>query len=277
MKPLISFRKKILDSYEDVYLNGQLEIDTNYKTIYCNNFFEFFLVIIKSNNIKERYNKMTNKSYLIESFDTSLFNASNFGDILMDLSEGTIDYIIENDAIDVIPFVKTVKSIVKGSLAIRDRQLLRKTAKFIISFNNKLVKLEKLNNYKKKLESNKFRANELERVLFLIDRFIDEQKSTILGNIYFFYINEDISYDEFLEMSDVLEKIFINDLNFMVQGYKNSDIFEFDNYFRLNLSYSSRLVSLGLVNIGSYFYDDSFYNEFYSKTELGQVICKFLK
>jgi len=67
---------------------------------------------------------------LVPNFKNTLFN-DNVKDIALDFSEMGIDAAINNDILAEVPIAKSIVAFCKTGVAIRDRNLLKQTLRFI--------------------------------------------------------------------------------------------------------------------------------------------------
>lgn len=178
---------------------------------------------------------------IIQSFKETVFSEDSKR-IIGNVAEITIDSILEEGLLKQIPIVSTVTSLCKIAINLHDRNLLKQTLSFINEFNSGEIDNAKLEKYKERMSNNKIAEKELGRVLIILNRIIDEKKSKILAKLYLAYINENISWDKFCELSEISEKIFVQDIEVLLDIKENSNIFNEEkvhNYLRL--------VSLGLL------------------------------
>lgn len=167
--------------------------------------------IIKKIKVKEeKKDKMDgiHMEKLTEDFSKSLF--CNITDITQDYSEIGIDIFIENDLIKEIPIIKTLVNIFKIGKNIRDKNLLKQTLIFMQELKKNNIEEEKLKKYKDEIENDrKKREEELERVLWLLNSFIDKEKSIMLSRFFKEYVRQTITWDEFCEYSEIINRLFI--------------------------------------------------------------------
>lgn len=156
-------------------------------------------------------------SNLITSFNNSL--SVDVLDVLGDFVETSIDGIIENEIINAIPIVKTVKLFIKGSMAFREKHFLKNTLYFLRELKNKTITKEKLEAYRNKIKNNRCFESELERVMFLIDKQSEVEKIIYIGKLYSEAINLNISYDDFVDYSELVDRIFLSDINALKEGW----------------------------------------------------------
>ena len=128
---------------------------------------------------------------------------------------------------------------------IHDRNLLRHTLKFIRTFHENTISPAKLKKYRDKLLNNPhFAEEELGRVIILLNSNIDIKKSELLAKFYRAYVNEEINWATFCELSDITSRLFISDLQLLyeVNTGQITDTTQCPAYK------ADRLISLGLLN-----------------------------
>ena len=152
---------------------------------------------------------------LVPDLNNTLFN-DNVKDIALDFSEMGIDAAINNDILAEVPIAKSIVAFCKTGAAIRDRNLLKQTLKFIDEFRKNTISSEKVEAYKRKMENSKFAEKELSRVIYLLDCNIDTIKSGVLARMYASYIDGNINWNVFCELSDLNSRVFITDYKALV-------------------------------------------------------------
>jgi hypothetical protein len=175
---------------------------------------------------------------LVTEFKNSLFN-DDVTDLCIDLTEIGIDSVMDEGVLSEVPIAKTIVALGKTGLALRERNMLKQTLTFIRAFNSETISDEQLQKYKDKISNNKYAEKELGRVLYLLDRNIDEAKSAILGKIYNAYVNGKIGWDRFCELSEVNERMLISDYRMLLSDEKMQ-------YTNGNYAIS-RLIALGIM------------------------------
>lgn len=216
---------------------------------------------------------------LVPVFEDSLFGTS-IADVGIDFAELGIDSILSDGVLKDIPIVGTIVGVGKLAHNVHDRNLLRQTLTFINEFNRGLVSHEKKGKYRKKLQDNpKKLEEELGRVLKLLDRNIDTVKSTFEANFYAAYVDEQIKWDEFCELCDITDRLFIADIANLKEAYENNGV-----KGSIILSYKhDRLNSVGLlendtrISGGLVFTDieDDEEQTYMKLTSIGKLFCKF--
>lgn len=188
---------------------------------------------------------------IIDPFKESLFN-DKFKGILGDTIEIGIDSILTDDSLHEIPIVNTIIGTFKFGQNIHDRNLLKQTMIFIQEFNNNSnnEKVQKyISKYKKNITNNPKKAEiELGRVMIILNRNIDDIKSSILAKLYLSYIENKIDWSKFCDLSEVNEKMFTLDIEILKDIYLNNTDFDKDK-----LHNYQRLVSNGLMKNDSKF------------------------
>ena len=179
------------------------------------------------------------------NFKSSLFSESPA--VIGDYIEMGIDSLIDNEIAKEIPIVSTIVGVLKFGKNVHDRNLLKQTVVFINEFNTGTVDEEKKKEYKEKIEKDSKKCEEeLGRVILLLNKFIDKEKSVLLAKLYKAYINEIINWKEFCEYSEVVDRLFLQDINLLEEIYRERlNITKGrDDMFRIE-----RLNSLGLIGL----------------------------
>lgn len=185
---------------------------------------------------------------IIPSFRDSLFSKNT--DILIDISEYTIDNLIKSsDTLTDFPIIKTIASVLKGAYNIYDRNLLKNTLVFIQELNSGTIDEEKYIAYKATLEHNPNKCEkELGRVILILNNIIDVSKSKMLARLFKAYINKVLTWEEFCEYSEIVNRIFLEDIELLIKinegevTFINEDDKEKYRIHRLN--------SIGVIDIG---------------------------
>jgi hypothetical protein len=158
-------------------------------------------------------------------------------DILSELGEITLDSIIDNDVINQIPVIGTLKSIYKITNSISDHLFVQKILKFLRELET-LTDSEKAE-MKSKIDSAK--DNKIgETVLEIINKIDDSEKPKIIAIIFKSYINEEIDFQIFKKFSQIVNKSYLPDLMKLTDFYRGQPITN---------EYGSSLLSMGLIKI----------------------------
>lgn len=218
---------------------------------------------------------MNNLDEIIPAFETTLFDPA-FTDVCLEIAEAGMDSVVDNPLLNSIPFASILLGVGKTAKNFHDRNLLKQTAQFINAFNCGNISEQKLVKYREKFNKNPQKAEEeLGRVLTLLDRNIELKKSKILGHFYRSYVNEDIKWDQFCELSDVNEKLFISDIQLLRQ-ISNKEITQTN---QCKMYRVERLNAVGLVNTATNSITISdrggATNKMIEVSELGSLFCQY--
>ena len=180
---------------------------------------------------------------IIPAFEISMFDPT-LSDVIVEMAEIGIDSCLEDGVLKSIPIVSAIIGVAKTGQHIHDRNLLMQTFDFIKAFNEKRISREKLERYKSKIQSSPKKAEkELGRVLVLLNANADTQKSKILGRLYYNYVDEEIDWASFCELSDATERLFLSDIDLLL-SVKNGKI---HNTEQCESYRAERLAAVGLV------------------------------
>ena len=213
---------------------------------------------------------------LIESFGKSLFIDSK--DIIENYLEIGMDELIGNDFAKEIPIIDSITTMFKIGRNLYNRNLLKQTLIFLNEFNNNTLPQDKIIAYKSTINNNpKFCEKEIERVLILLNRIIDEEKAKILAKLYKEYIKKEINWSEFCEMTEINDRLFVSDLKILKEIYLKKVEFTSNEEIRMR---ADRLNSYGLVEKS---YNSSFAFEvqqirdsYLNVSDLGKMFCKII-
>ena len=122
---------------------------------------------------------------------------------------------------------------------------LKISIKFINTFNEKSISQEKINKYRKKIQSKpKYAEEELGRVIILLNSNVELKKSELLGKFYRAYVDETIDWDTFCELSDITSRLFVSDLQLLYNIYH----LQVSDTSQCPVYKADRLIALGLLD-----------------------------
>lgn len=173
--------------------------------------------------------------------DSLLTTISNNGakNIFSDIGEITIDSIIQNDAIDSIPIIGTLKSLFKITNSVSDYLFIQKLLKFIFELGE--ITEEQKESMQKRLKSDETYQNKLgDQLLEIINKIDDTEKPKLIAKVFRAYIQERISLQQFFKYSQIINRAFLPDL------YSIEKIISGNT---LTVEESSSLLSLGLLEV----------------------------
>lgn len=187
----------------------------------------------------------------IPAFKESLFEHP-IADIASDVAEFGIDTVLTDGPLKELPIFSLILGAAKAIRSVSERNLLKNTATFIREMQSEEISPEKLLSYKEKIEDERFAEQELGRVLILLDCYIDSVKSKMLAVLYRRYIEQEYNWEKFCELSDILERLFIEDLPYLKSTASSPT--ESMVYHITSIPYNlKRLESIGLVSIDNYY------------------------
>lgn len=184
--------------------------------------------------------KSLSSSLVASISDEALKICTNIGEI-------GLDSFMEDDMWKNVPFLSTVVSLYKIGNSIKECYNLKKLAIFLAEINKGYVDNDKLQKRRKKFEENpKFRNQELEYCMILINRYISSDKAKMLAKLYLSYLDDIISWTEFAEFSEIIDRFLPSDFGWMFEFMCHGGIHKKD-FPNTDLSPVLRLQSLGLV------------------------------
>ncbi|WP_418360865.1 hypothetical protein [Sphingobacterium detergens] len=161
--------------------------------------------------------------------------SSNASQVYIDIGEALLDTKINDEIIKNIPILSTIYNLSKAVISISDKLFLKKVMSFLYELNS--IDKNKIENFKLKMESDdKFQKKVGEKLIFIIDKCEDDEKSVIVGKIFKAYLNEKITYEDFLMLSKSIELLGIWDIN----EFKTNKYWDF--------SWSGNLIAAGLLS-----------------------------
>ena len=132
-------------------------------------------------------------------------------DALIDLVERGLDAVTKDETVKDIPVIGTIVRLARTGIGIRDFLFLKKLSKFLQDLQ--AVSDEKREAYISKLQtSERERLKVGEHLLLLLDRFENMEKPSYLARAFLAYLSGEISLDEFVRLSFVIDRCFISDL-----------------------------------------------------------------
>ncbi len=129
-------------------------------------------------------------------------------DLAIDYSEIALDTIFDEEILEEIPIIKTIVSTYKIGNSIKERHFTKKIALFFKEFYSCSIEETKLTEFREKFSTDeKYRDKVMEQISIYNDRFIDNQKSRILANLFASHIEGKFDWTYYLELSHCLESL----------------------------------------------------------------------
>ncbi len=179
---------------------------------------------------------------------------SDLQNVTIALTEVFADSLMEKGIAKEIPIIGTVIGFGKAAMGIKEILFLKKIIYFIselknISATKRHEMIDKIDN------SGKFRTKVGEKLLYIIDKCDDHEKSQITARLFSAFLSEIISYEEFLRASYIVDQVILEDLKrFVESGWEKEDGWKYRNEERddhLTLDEAGNIATSGLVELVS--------------------------
>lgn len=184
---------------------------------------------------------------LIPAFRQSIFSDS-LADSVASIAEVGIDSIMSGGLLKDLPIIDLLLNASRTFNAIHERNLLKNTALFLDAINSQKINDRKIQAYKKKLLNGKTAERELGRVIVLLNQYVDNIKAQMLGKLFCQYIDRDYSWDKFCELSDILNRLFLDDVPFLYSILDSEGRQAIYHIYKIPYNIK-RLESIGLVEL----------------------------
>lgn len=162
---------------------------------------------------------------------------------ISEYAEIGLDAVMEDGILKDIPIVSTAVALYKIGSSIKERHNLKKLLVFLNELNNGILDEQKRKEYQQKFQSNeKFRNQEIEYLLVLIDRYISYDKPQMLAKLYLAYLEGIIIWEELTMYAEVVDRFLLLDCGTLISGDGKTIVHR-------NIGGESvlRLVALGLM------------------------------
>ena len=148
---------------------------------------------------------------------------------------------VDDACFNSIPILSAVISLYKIGKTINEAFHIKKLARFLLSLQNG-IKNKKTEKYKRKiLDDEVFAQKQLDYLLIILERYLQEEKADILSKFFLAYLDEEITWNKFLSFSMSLDFLTMDDIKliglFSISTYENGGE---------NSSSIARLVANGL-------------------------------
>lgn len=196
---------------------------------------------------------MSELNKLSNSFSQTLKD-SDLQNATIGLAEIFSDSLIEDGIAKDIPIIGTVIGLGKASMGIKEILFLKKIIYFIVELKN--ISATKRHKMIDRIDnSGRFRTKVGEKLLYIIDKCEDFEKSQIIALLFSAFLSERISYDEFLRASHIVDQVILEDLKWFVEsGWENEDGWKYrveDREDHLTLEEAGNIATSGLFELVS--------------------------
>ncbi|MRS16968.1 hypothetical protein GJV06_18975 [Enterobacteriaceae bacterium RIT691] len=131
-------------------------------------------------------------------------------DVIVDLSkeyaELGIDFLIESNALESIPFVSTAVGLYKAASSVRDQLFTEKVIRFLTHFSD-LSDAERINMTERLNEDDKFAGRAGARLIEIIERMESENKPEVAAEFLKAFAREEIDFNVLRRLLIALERI----------------------------------------------------------------------
>lgn len=124
-----------------------------------------------------------------------------------------LDAMVEDGLFKDIPIVSTAMAVYRIGKSIRERHHIAKLISFLNEINKNVADEDKRKQYQEKFSaSEKFRNQEMEYILILIDRYIGAENPKLLARLYLGYLDGKIQWIEFTQYAEVIDRLLPGDI-----------------------------------------------------------------
>lgn len=175
------------------------------------------------------------------SFSKSI--SDEMSGIVSEYTELGLDALLEDGVLKNIPIVSTAISIYKIGKSFREKYHISKLVSFLDEINKGICDEAKRREYQDKFYANeKFRNQELEYILVLIDRYISMDKPRMLAKLYLTYLDGEIIWEEFTMYAEVVDRFLLLDCGALITSAERTIV-----HRNIGGEAVLRLVALGLM------------------------------
>lgn len=143
---------------------------------------------------------------LTQSVSNEIINTSV--DLGIEYSELGLDDFLADGVLKEIPIIKTIYSVGKLGLSIKERFFVKKLLVFLKEFHSKTIDEDKINDFKYHFDTDpKYRNQVTEHLMVFTDSFLNIDKSKIFANLFRAYIYGHFDWNHFVHLSTCLNAI----------------------------------------------------------------------
>lgn len=185
--------------------------------------------------------------YNVEPIKACKETMYNFSlDTVTDIAEIGLDAFLEDGFLKEVPvfgiayrFGQGVKSVYDAIIAKRVMVFIQQVQSRDIEYNTLKKHIDDLHHNQNKLN------NEIEVVLDYLAKQTAYAKSKILGNFYFHYLSNTITWDEFGLLADITNSVSVCDFNLLLDLFQEKEYFDSDHF---ELGAAKRLDTCSLID-----------------------------
>lgn len=135
--------------------------------------------------------------------------------VTLELAEVLSDSIMDDGLLRDIPILGTIASLYKASSNIQDKLFIKKMVYFLSNLKD-ISKEKRKQQIEKIAAEKKYRTKVGEKLLFIIDKCDDLEKSEMIGILFSQYLEENMDYDDFLRGADCINRTCLPDLLYFI-------------------------------------------------------------
>ena len=196
---------------------------------------------------------MSELNDLSQSLEHTLKN-SDLQNVTIGLAEVFTDSLMKDGIAKDIPIIGTVIGLGRASIGIKEIMFLKKIISFISELKN--ISITKRYEMIDKIDtSGKFRTRVGEKLLYIIDKCEDHEKTQLIAILFSAFLSEKISYEEFLRASHIVDQVMLEDLKrFVTCAWEKEGGWRLrleDREAHLTLDEAGNIATSGLVELVS--------------------------
>lgn len=128
-------------------------------------------------------------------------------DLAVDYTEVLIDTLTDSDILKEIPLVKSAVAAYSLLNTVKNKRFSKRLQLFIVEVRERRVSEEKVQEFKKQFDQDKdYKEQVLEHIIDQIERADDNYKAKILARLYVAFVNTEIEWRRFLDLSYALDR-----------------------------------------------------------------------
>ena len=152
------------------------------------------------------------------TFDDSLRN-TELPDAAIDVTEVSIDALIDNELLKQIPIVKIFLGVAQAGINIHDKLFLKKILSFLSNIDG--IDPEERKQIISAIDgSKKYRLKVGEKLLYVIDSCADHEGAERVAKLFRAVLTKKITYEDYLEASSVIVRLSDRELRLFLNTYK---------------------------------------------------------
>jgi len=160
-------------------------------------------------------------------------------DLLTETAELILDSTLDSDVIEKVPFFGTIAKAVNIGKAIKDQLFETKLERFLTKLST--INPDEIKEFNEQMNSDpELHAKVGERVLLLLERMDDMEKTNSLARAFEYYMKGTINFDKFLLVSRAIDRCTISSLE---------KLNDFKSPTDKHAEFSQELASCGLVHL----------------------------